>query len=247
MYKIVTSESTKEIFFDGELVLRVCKPDLDLRVLQDSFHFVPFDPYFSDGGRYRTTSRISVKGSKFELLPRKPLYQPAYVNKLDSYGAIDRDYDDVPISLLGTDAFRVMIEDWMSSIPFDVDTFSIHQIRTTDSGCPTPEGRHKDGTDWTGVYVVKRHSINVASAKTKYWDVDGNQIIDEVLPVGTLINHYDRYFTHCTSELEPESDVEPSYRDVFVITFPEHGVNKEQEEYRAKVLDAKKGLKNEFA
>ena len=36
----------------------------------------------------------------YELLPRVPLYQPDYVNKLDSYGGIDREYADVPKSLV---------------------------------------------------------------------------------------------------------------------------------------------------
>ena len=246
MYKIQNNENSRKIFFNEELVLNINTPELNITELQDSFHFVPYDPYFSDGGRYRTTSRIKIENEEYKLLPKKPLYQPSYVNNLESYGAIDREYDDVPESLLKTHAFKVMISMWLDSIPFKVNEFSIHQIRTSDSGCPTPEGRHKDGTDWTGVYIVKRHAIKEHSAKTQYWDIDGNKILEEVMPVGTLINHYDRYFTHCTTELSPASDTEPSYRDVFVITFPEHGVNKEQEGYRERVLDAKKGVPNEL-
>lgn len=247
MYSINERENGRRIFFDEKPVLDIFTPELDIKELVDSFHYVPYDPYFSDGERYRTTSRIRITADGFELMDRKPLYQPSYVNKLNSYGSIDRNYKDVPESLLKTKAFKIMIEQWMSVIPFEIKTFSIHQIRTSGAGCPTPEGRHKDGTDWTGVFVVKRNSIADASAQTQYWDIDGKPIIEEVLPEGILINHCDKYFTHSTTELQPNLDTEPSYRDVFVITSPEHGVNKEQETYRKTVLDAKRSGSSEFA
>lgn len=212
----------------SELILDVRKPRLKLRELQDSFNFVPYDDYFK-GSRYRTTSRIQVTDTgEYELLEKRPLYQPGYVNNIDSYGGIDRIYDNIPISLLSSVAFRSMINAWFESIPYKVRVFSVHQIRTTHRGCPTPEGSHKDGTDWTGVFIVNRHNVVASSALTQYWDNEGKLLLNEPMPMGTLLSHCDSYFVHGTTNIEPEITDEPSYRDVFVLTSPEHGVNLEQ-------------------
>jgi len=238
MYKKVQSNGADEIYFDEKIVYRAEKPAIDIQELKDSFAFVPYDSYFKDGKRYRTTSRIKIHAHGYELLERRPLYQPAYVNKLNSYGGIDRNYDDVPISLLQTRAFDEMIKCWTRSIPYLVETFSIHQIRTTDNGNPTPEGAHRDGTDWTGIYIVNRYNISDDSATTKYWGNDGDVLVDKVYLEGSLINHCDSYFTHCATSLNRLKDREPCFRDIFVFTSPEHGVNRDEEEYRKSVFVA---------
>lgn len=239
MYEVKTALSCATIEFDGEQILTAHTPHLDLRELKDSFFFVPKDDYFTAGSRYRTTSRVEITETGYHLLPRVPLYQPSFVNKLNSYGGIDRDYADVPESLLRTKAFDTMIREWTASIPYPIDTFSIHQIRTTDNGNPTPEGAHRDGTDWTGVFIVTRHNISNTSGATKYWDNDGNELISHVFPEGSLITHHDKYFTHCATPISKMALNEPSYRDVFVLTTPDHGVNREQEELRKELLVAK--------
>lgn len=238
MYKTSVTGTTEEIHFNDKIVYRAERLDLNISELKDSFAFVPYDHYFKEGRRYRTTSRIMIHDKGYELLERRPLYQPAYVNKLSSYGGIDRNYDDVPISLLQTRAFDEMIKSWTRSIPYPVKTFSIHQIRTTDDGNPTPEGAHRDGTDWTGIYIVNRYNITDDSAATQYWTNDGSNRIDKVYPEGSLINHCDQYFTHCATPLKRLKEREPCFRDVFVLTSPEHGVNHEQEKYRKSVFVA---------
>lgn len=238
MYDVKADLSGLTIRHGNTLIMRAEVPFLNLRELKDSFYFVPNDAYFTEGSRYRTTSRIRITPDGYELLPRVPLYQPDYVNKLDSYGGIDREYADVPKSLLRTEAFDIMIKSWLAHIPYSVETFSVHQIRTTDNGNPTPEGAHRDGTDWTGVFVVNRHNIEDGSGASRYWDVKDNELLDHVFPEGSLISHFDKYFTHCATPIVKRDPDEPSFRDVFVITSPEHGVNHEQEEHRREVLVA---------
>lgn len=239
MYKIDTSFSATIIRHKDDLIFKAHQPILDLNELKRSFHFVPKDDYFTKGSRYRTTSRIRITENGYELMERVPLYQPSYVNKLDSYGGIDRYYADVPESLLKTRAFDIMIKEWVSSIPHPIETFSVHQIRTTDNGDPTPEGAHRDGTDWTGVFIVNRHNIDNGSGASRYWDNDDQPLLDFVFPEGTLIAHFDRYFTHCASPIVQLNPNEPSYRDVFVLTSPEHGLNHAQESYRKEVFVAR--------
>lgn len=226
MYKKVNNAVGFSIYFNDEEVFRLMRPELKIEELQRSFDFVPWDSYFNNTTRYRTTSRIQVREGGYHLLPIKPLYQPSYVNPLNNYGAIDRNYADVPASLLRTTAFDVMMRHWAGVIPFDFDTFSIHQIRTTDNGNPTPEGRHFDGTDWTGVYIARRYNLTQTAGNTLFWTNTGEVIVDEVLPEGSLIAFCDRYFTHLASSLERLEEREPCFRDVFVITFPEHGTNR---------------------
>jgi hypothetical protein len=238
MYKLETTLSGARISIDDQIVLKAHIPYFDINELKRSFYFVPKDDYFTKGSRYRTTSRIRITANGYELMPRAPLYQPTYVNKLDSYGGIDREYADVPESLLKTRAFDIMIKEWVASIPYSIKTFSIHQIRTTDSGNPTPEGPHRDGTDWTGILIVNRCNIDTDSGATRYWGNDGKILIDHVFQEGSLITHFDKYFTHCATPIAQINPNEPSYRDVFVLTSPEHGINHEQEDYRKEVLVA---------
>jgi hypothetical protein len=209
------------------------RPDIDLASLQASFNFVPHDDYWGKGSRYRTTSRVRITKDGLRLMEKRPLYQPSYVNKLDGYGAIDRDYANAPVSLIESQAFAELIESWISRIPLEVETFSVHQIRTTDNGCPTPEGRHIDGTDWSGVYILNRHNIARDSAVSTFWDRKDNIIFKGVVEEGELLTFFDSHYSHATTNLRKVIQDEPSYRDVFVLTIPEHGVNREQEAFRA--------------
>ncbi|WP_206957895.1 2OG-Fe dioxygenase family protein [Trinickia acidisoli] len=198
-------------------------PDVDLAFLQASFDNVPYDQYFTNGQRFRTTSRVEITDRGFKLLPKRPLYQPPSVNKLEKYGGICRDYEDAPVSLIESEPFHQLIMEWISRTGLTVKSFSVHQIRTTGTGSPVPEGRHHDGTDWTGLYVLKRHGIEPESARTTYWDRDGEIVMSDILSEGELITFEDGKYTHDTTALEPTR--EGAYRDVFVLTLPEHGVN----------------------
>lgn len=199
-------------------------PDVDLAYLQASFDKVPYDHYFTKGQRYRTTSRVAITDSGFKLLPKIPLYQPPSVNKLEKYGGISRDYEDAPVELIESEPFRKLITHWISMTGLDPESFSVHQIRTMGDGDPVPEGRHKDGTDWTGLYVVKRSEIEDHSARTTYWDAEENIVFQDVLQEGELTAFDDTKYTHTTTGLIPKRGAQ-SYRDVFVLTLPEHGVN----------------------
>jgi hypothetical protein len=212
----------RPFYRDGHTLFRKT-PDVDITVLQRSFDHVPADRYFAEGQRFRTTSRVEITCDGFRLLPRMPLYQPPSVNKLTKYGGIERDYDDAPDMLIQSEAFQTMINDWLEMTGTKAKTFSVHQIRTTGTGCPVPEGRHHDGTDWTGLYVVKRHLIRDDSAVTTYWDADGQILLQDVLQEGELITFYDERYTHDTTALVPLDGA--AYRDVFVLTLPEHGDN----------------------
>jgi len=217
------SHKTNPYFRNGNTLFRKT-PDVDLGVLQRSFDHVPRDHYFTQGQRFRTTSRVAITPDGLKLLRKLPLYQPPSVNKLEKYGGISRDYEDAPVSLIESEAFRQLINEWISLTGTKPTSFSVHQIRTTGDGLPVPEGRHKDGTDWTGLYVLKRFEIAEDSARTTYWDRDGEVVMDDILQEGELMTFEDSHYTHNTTCLVPK-DKSISYRDVFVLTLPEHGDN----------------------
>jgi hypothetical protein len=210
-------------FRDGKTFYRHT-PEVDLTSLQRSFDNVPIDHYFTQGQRYRTTSRVQITDTGFRLLPPLPLYQPPSVNKLEKYGGISRDYADAPQSLIDDPAFQQLITEWIALTGTQARTFSVHQIRTTGNGMPVPEGRHRDGTDWTGLYVVKRHRIRPDSARTTYWYDNGEVLMHDVLQEGELITFMDGCYYHDTTALVPD-DLSSAHRDVFVLTLPEHGDN----------------------
>ena len=230
---MVETKIPEQIVMSHGTTLYRTRPEIDLARLQASFNFVPHDNYWEKGSRYRTTSRVEITKDGLRLMKKRPLYQPSYVNKLNNYGSLDREYDNAPRSLVESQAFADLIESWISRIPVPVETFSVHQIRTTDNACPTPEGRHIDGTDWSGVYILKRYNISPESAKSTFWDKNDNIIMQEVVEEGELLTFFDSNYSHATSNLRKVIEDEPSYRDVFVLTIPEHGVNHEQEAARA--------------
>lgn len=239
MYKLERSENRIVGTYDQKPILIIEKPELDIKEIQASFMFVPYDGYFSKGSRYRTTSRIEIElDGRYKLLDKVALYQPNYVNNIESYGGIQRNYDDIPLSLINSKSFDLMIKEWIKHIPFNVKTFSVHQIRTTDEGNPTPEGAHKDGTDWTGVFIVNRYNIKDESGASVYWDNEKNLLLNETLDIGSLITHNDQYFIHCASPIKKLIKNEPSYRDVIVLTVPEHGVNYQEKDVRKEKLYA---------
>ena len=212
-------------FYMHQRTLYRSTPNVDLEFLQNSFNSVPLDTYFPGNQRYRTTSRVEVTSNGCMLLPKLPLYQPPSVNKLKKYGGILREYEDAPVSLIKSEVFYKLVMEWIGYTNTHPDTFSVHQIRTTGEGLPVPEGRHSDGTLWTGLFVLKRNEIQEQSARTTYWNANNEIIMEDVLQEGELITFEDYWYTHNTTSLVPKKDKSLAYRDVFVFTLPEHGEN----------------------
>lgn len=203
------------------------KPELDNQVLKEAFNNIPHDPYFDGGYRYRTKSRIEVLSpNSLKILDRKDLYQPSYINSYENYGGISRAYEDIPHWLIEDKNFIKLIYSWLNTIPKRVRTISAHQIRTTsDLGKTVPEGRHRDGYDYIGVYVVARHNITADCALTTVWCNETDAVLfDGYLEEGGLISFDDNLVTHYTGDIVANNKEENCYRDVIILTCPDEGI-----------------------
>jgi hypothetical protein len=199
-------------------------PELDLSVIKRTFDQIPLDPHFEPGYRYRTQSMFRIKSNgDFELLPRKPLYQPQYINSYENYGGKIREYDDIPTWIIQDINFKKLITSWFETLPITTDRFSVHQIRTTTNGGETvPEGRHRDGYEYIGVFVVNRQNITEDSATSTVWLGNTSiELYNGVLKEGMLISFDDKLVTHNVNGITALNPEEKCLRDVLILTVPD--------------------------
>lgn len=207
--------------------LQRLRPDVDVGAIKATLDATPMDHHYADKGdyRYRSMSRLKVEADgTFSTLPRLPLFQSSAVNRVDNYGGIARDYDDLPAALREEPSFHRLLHVWMGALPEPVEVLSVHHIRTFAPGVPVPEGRHRDGYKWIGVYVAQRRNIDPDTGRTTFWLRGGDEVVmHDVAQEGELLVFNDRKFTHTAGPIERLDKESPGIRDVFIITLPEHG------------------------
>jgi len=200
------------------------KPDIDLSVIQRSFDEIPIDPHFEPGYRYRTQSLYEImEDGQFKILHSKPLYQPTYINSYNNYGGKTREYDNLPTWLIDDSNFNALVNAWIDTLPGDIDRFSAHQIRTvSDGGEVVPEGRHRDGYDYIGVFIVNRKNITDDCAISIVWvgDTD-HELFNGVVEPGTLLSFDDKLLMHNVGSIKAKDGRKDCLRDVIIFTVPE--------------------------
>ncbi len=204
--------------------LNVTQPELNVESIKRHFDAIPKDLHFEDGDyRSRTASVLEYHDGKLTLLPNVPLYQSATYNTLENYGGKSRKYADIPAEMVDCPEFLKLVESWMDGLPVDVVKFSAHQIRTRAPGSPVPEGKHRDGYDWIGMYVARRQNIAQDTGVTSVWANESDEtIFNGVLTEGTLISFDDSKVFHDTTPVNlSEQDVD-AIRDVIIFSIPDH-------------------------
>ncbi|MFK4298181.1 hypothetical protein ABH924_003342 [Arthrobacter sp. GAS37] len=203
--------------------VKITTPALDLYELQESFENIPLDKHFEGGYRHRTQSRFSFQDGTIVRLENVELFQSSDINPLENYGGIRRDYNDLPEGIEDNASFKALIQHWAAGIDAPAFNFSAHQIRTLGAGQPVPEGRHRDGYEYVGVFVVDRHDITDESALTSVWEIGTDKkIVDNVvLRPGELVSFDDRRVIHDASPLIPINE-STARRDVIILTYPDH-------------------------
>jgi hypothetical protein len=194
---------------------------LDLDGLKPFFDDLPVDPYIKGNYRLRRLSRFSVADNELIKLPHGYLFQSKEYNPL--VGDIKREFEEIDDRTIELDVFRKMVLAFSDSCKLHPEVeIGVHQIRTTCSpnnyGNPAPEGIHRDGTDFIGIFSVGRQ--NIEGGETHLYTAKKEKpAFKKILHPGELLLVNDHEFYHFTTPIKPASEGVGT-RDVFVLTCP---------------------------
>jgi hypothetical protein len=185
------------------------------------FNNLPVDPYIKDNYRFRRLSRFILSGEQLIKLPHGYFSQGKEYNSL--LGDVKREYAELDDALIELDIFKNLLLAFSDSCKLHPEAeIGVHQIRTTCSpknmGNPAPEGIHRDGTDFIGIFAVNRENIQGGETHL-YTGKDEKPVFSKILNAGELLLVNDHEFLHFTSPIKPQTD-EQGTRDVFVLTSP---------------------------
>jgi hypothetical protein len=199
----------------------------DLNNLGEHWQDLPRDPYLKDGGRYRFRRHASytLSGPELTMVPHRAHWQSLDYNAL--HGGIERWFEPITQSLANNLAWQAVIKntaELLSSIkPVNTWFIEAHQFRidTSDGiGRPTPEGAHRDGVDFVGVFLINRHGIK--GGETRIFEVNTSAGLRFTLtePWSVLLMNDERMI-HETTPIQPT--IPHGYRDTLVLTFRSSG------------------------
>jgi hypothetical protein len=185
------------------------------------FNDLPVDPYIKGNYRLRRLSRFIASKDSVIKLPKGYFFQPKEYNPL--VGNIKREYAELDDALIKLDIFKNLVLAFSDSCKLHPEAeIGVHQIRITcspdNSGNPAPEGIHRDGTNFIGIFSVDRE--NVQGGETHlYINRKENPVFSKVLNPGELLLVNDHEFLHFTTPIKPIVEAK-GIRDVFVLTSP---------------------------
>lgn len=194
---------------------------IKLEGIKPFFTDLPVDPYIKGSYRFRRLSRFIVSGDELLKLPHGYLYQTKDYNPL--VGGVRREFAELDDALIGLENFKQLILAFTDSCKLHPEAeIGVHQIRTTCSpknyGNPAPEGIHRDGTDFIGIFSVDRE--NIQGGETHLYTARKEKpVFSKILNPGELLLVNDHEFLHFTTPIQPTSDRKGT-RDVFVLTSP---------------------------
>jgi hypothetical protein len=199
----------------------------DLNNLGEHWQDLPRDPYLKDGGRYRFRRHASymLSGAELTMVPHRAHWQSLDYNAL--HGGIERWFEPITQALANNLAWQAVIKNTaglLSSIkPVSTWFIEAHQFRidTSDGiGRPTPEGAHRDGVDFVGVFLINRHGIK--GGETRIFEANTSAGLRFTLtePWSVLLMNDERMI-HETTPIQPT--MPHGYRDTLVLTFRSNG------------------------
>ncbi len=188
---------------------------------QPFFENLPIDPYVKGKYRSRRLSRFRVSEDKLVKLPHGYLLQSREYNPL--LGGVKREFAELDNALIELEIFNNLIFAFYDSCKLHPEAeIDVHQIRTTCSpnnlGNPAPEGIHRDGSDFIGIFSAGRD--NIQGGETHLYTAKKEKpVFNKVLQPGEIILVNEHQFLHFTTPIKPQNPGLGS-RDVFVINSP---------------------------
>ncbi len=188
---------------------------------QQFFQYLPVDPYIKGNYRFRRLSRFIITGDELVKLPHGCLFQSKEYNPL--LGNLKREFAELDDALIRLENFKKLVFAFSDTCNLHPEAeIGVHQIRTTCSpqsfGNPAPEGIHRDGTDFIGIFSVTRE--NIQGGETHLYTAKKEKpVFKKILNPGELLLVNDHEFFHFTTVIKPISATQGT-RDVFVLTSP---------------------------
>lgn len=195
---------------------------INLDAFNKFFNDLPVDPYMKGNYRFRRLSRFKIDSNHLIKLPHGYLFQSKHYNPL--MGDIKREFTELDDAMIGLDDFNKLVFEfsYLCKLNPEEMEIAVHQIRTTCSannfGNPAPEGIHRDGTDFIGIFSVDINNIQGGETHL-YKSKKDKPVFSKILNPGELLLVNDHEFFHFTTPIKPTSSGEGT-RDVFVLTCP---------------------------
>lgn len=187
------------------------------------------DQYMGDGGHYRQrrysvfnleagmdTVKINSDQRHYQAVDYNPLNGGIY----REYPPFSKDFLSNPLFLSVLGFARMLVQkaapgrhDWR------VEGHQFRILATHDeSGKPTPEGIHKDGTDFVFILMVNRDSVR--GGVSKIYSEQGKVLMQTKLrrPLDFMLVN-DRRLLHYVTSIKPLNEQAEGHRDVLVLTF----------------------------
>lgn len=194
-----------------------------LDALKPEWDELPSDNFLKDGGRYRRRRHSSfiVAEGKAEQVAHRPHYQPLEYNAL--HGGMLRLFEPIKpgfASHAAVQRLMLAIAAVCSRIKGEQPWYvEAHQFRIdTGSGIgrPTPEGAHRDGTDFVAILFAGRE--NIRGGESRIFEFNGRHgqrftLTDK----WTLLLLDDQRVIHESTPIQPAG--ENGHRDTLVMTF----------------------------
>lgn len=199
----------------------------DLNSLRMHWQDLPRDPYLKDGGRYRFRRHASymATGTDLMMVPHRAHWQSLDYNAL--HGGIERWFEPITQALADDPCWQAVLKNTallLSTLkPTKTWFIEAHQFRidTSDGiGRPTPEGAHRDGVDFVGVFLIDRQGIK--GGETRIFEANTSAGLRFTLtePWSALLMNDERMI-HETTPIQPT--LPQGYRDTLVLTFRSNG------------------------
>jgi hypothetical protein len=199
----------------------------DLNGLRMHWQDLPRDPYLKDGGRYRFRRHASymVTGTDLIMVPHRAHWQSLDYNAL--HGGIERWFEPITEALAHDPCWQAVLKNTAALLstlkPAKTWFIEAHQFRidTSDGiGRPTPEGAHRDGVDFVGVFLIDRQGIK--GGETRIFEANTSAGLRFTLtePWSALLMNDERMI-HETTPIQPTMPL--GYRDTLVLTFRSNG------------------------
>jgi len=199
-------------------------PEIDVEALTDSFDLLPVDKYLRSGTRRRRFSWFAGTPQNPVRLPHKLFYQ---TEKYEGRPDIHREFDEIDSSVYNHSSFQNIIEVYVriTGINMANTPIEIHQLRVSCGdgfdGNPSPEGVHRDGCHYLGVFVINRDGVVGGETSVHFNKTDG-PIYSEILSPGQFLVCDDEKVMHHALPMTTESRKSVAHWDIFVLTAGEH-------------------------